>query len=558
MEYSEQISQLFAGLEDGSATLVDADGLALQIADQNARYHEANTLLVDEPEILDIVHFGIAEEQEESFANILAIAPESSLLYKSLGKASLAIDKGLEITDARVNELAPTVKEQEAALEELLIQQKHRQKTEELLATVKRLAPRSVEAVVELLDSRGIKLVSNQEINDLEDAVIDLMDQEDQASQELEKLKVYSVSLDEKVGQLAVSWELPLALMDQNRSIFAVLDELPVEPVPIDCPDGEVKKFTERHIDQPKAALYAALCLTEHSGQTVTVDQIARALYSKEVIADLSEHHLRSRVTSTLGPKVRGEALSEILDQEGHILQYGWRRILEQKTNGHTAIVRRHRIYRAIRKDQVGDYSDQNTFETDDYVDNFEPMRIYNDSEDSLPEPSVITGTTTPAAASSDVPHRYDDTVPIIDTVRDNTSARDDRNETNAQRKERLKHELLSSISGCTRSIIKTIAHHGALERGGITVGHLKNVFITDISDEAMSHIVSSRVTPNDNFWLKNVDAVRLMLSITHEDESTRANVRSRQWGTVINDLIKELIQRELRGIERRESLKAR
>ncbi len=559
MSDSEKIGELFASLEDGSATLADADGLALQVSDQNARYQEATDILKDEPEILELVQFGIAEEQEETFANILAIAPESGRIFESLGRTCLAIENGLKSADAQASELVSAVKKQEAALEEQheLKQQQAQLKTEELLANVERLAPRAVETVKELLESRGTRPISDQEINDLEDRVLELMDQEDEAKRELEKIKASFCSLDAIVGQLAVSWELPLALMNQDRSIFAILDELPVDPVLTDHPSRDVRQFTERHVDQPKAALYTAICLSEHSGQTVTVDQIAKALYSPEVIKKLSEYHLRARVTTTLGPKVGGENLRDILDKEGYVLQYGWRRTLEQKPDGHVTVVRRQRIYRAIHKKQVVDFVEMNSFEGEGYIDSFEALRIYDESETTSPSPR-ISAETSETTAKLETTQDTHDKIEDEATLGTDLSLTNDRHETNSQRKERLKNELLAAITGSARSIIKTIGDHGAIEGGGIKFGHLRNIFIgSEITDDEFRHVVSNRVTPTDGYWLRSVDAVRLMLSVTLEDEATRVSVGSRQWQRVVNQKINELVQRELRGIERRRNLQS-
>ncbi|MBP9738311.1 hypothetical protein KBD20_01345 [Candidatus Saccharibacteria bacterium] len=561
MSDSEKIGEQLAAIEDGSATIADADGLALQLADQNARYKEATDILAAEPEVLELVQFGIADEQEETFANIISMAPESGRVFESLGRLSLYIEKSLASVEAQVKTMNTTVKEQEAALDEMSEQKKQQEllKTEELLANVERLAPRAVESVKELLESRGSNIVSDQEINDLEDAVLELMDQEHEAEEDLKRIKGYSSSLDAVVGQLALSWELPVALVDQNRSLFITLDELPVEPDIADCPSGEVQQFAERHVDQPKAAILSAQCLSEHAGETVTVDQIARLLYSPEVISQLNGHKLRSRVTSTLGPKF-GENLRSILDEEGFVLQYGWRRTLEQKPDGSIGVKLRHRIYRAIEKDQIADFMESNSFEGDGFTDSFEALHTPVVSDIVEAESSAEPSEPTVVFAEINLPPESVPEAEAMDEDNDDISlVTESGSETHSQRKERLKNELLSAITGSARSIIKIMGEHGAIEEAGIKLGHLKGIyFATEISDEDFRNIVGSRVSPNDSYWLRSTDAVRLLLSVTLEDESVRTSASSKQWRRVVNEKIDELIQRELRGIDRRKKLQAK
>lgn len=564
MTDSLKIGELFASLEDDSIMLSDADELALQIVDQNSRYKEACNILKDEPEILELVQIGIAEEQEETFSNILAISPESNRVYENLGKASLAIENGLISAETQITELESGIVEQEALLaQQLVIKQEQAQlETQELITNVERLAPRAVESVKKILESRNAKTINSQEISDLEDRVLELMDQEDEARRELERIRASAGSLDSVVGQIAIKWELPLALIDQNLSFFAILDELPVEPALANCPSRDVKKFTDRHVDQPEASLYTALCLCEHSGQTVTVDQIAQALYSPEVITKISQYHLRARVTTILGPKVGGENLRAILDKEGYILQYGWRRTLEQRANGHIAVVRRQRIYRAINKDQLEDFEGLNFFEGEGYSDSFEALRI--------PEPDAVVAPQCPPESTRQnedtevTDPSFEPATDTLDQTKTDNSIEvlvlnDDNSETNSQRKTRLRNELHTAISGQAHLIIKTFVELGALEKGGIRLGQLKSVYeAVEITDDDIRHCVSDSISPDHNYWIKNIDAVRLLLSVTHKDEAVRTSVSSRQWRRVVNEKIEELIQRELRGIERRKALRAK
>lgn len=561
MTDSLKIGELFASLEDDAMTLSDADELARQMADQNSRYNEALRILGDDPEILELVKFGIAEEQEETFSYIQSLAPESSRVYENLGNTSLAIENGMSSVGNQISELERSIVDQEALLAEQneLKQEQAQTETEKIIEKVERLAPRAVESVKEMLESRGINPIKDSEIIDLEDRVLDLMDQEDEARRELERIRASSGALDAVVGKIAVDWALPFALIDQGYSFFAILDELPVEPVLADCPTREVKQFAERHIDQPKAALYTALCLSEHSGQTVTVDQIAQALYSPEVIAKISEYHLRARVTTTLGPKVGGENLRAILDKEGYILQYGWRRTLEQREDGHIAVVKRQRIYRAISKDQVEDFVDLTSFEGEGFRDSFEALRIPQSVAAVAPESTSDTTELDEVATDTDptsgpTSGSSDHTEP--DNPGEVVMPRDDISETNSQRRERLKNELCAAISGQAHLIIKTLAEHGALEEDGIRLGRLKGIYAaTEITDDDVRHCVSSSVATDHDYWLKNIDAVRLLLSVTHEDETVRTSVSSGRWRIVVNEKIEELIQRELRGIERRREL---
>lgn len=541
------VGELFASLENGLPTLSDASDLALQIQDQNARYVEAAEVFKDESEVLELVQFGIAEEQEEAWANMLAVAPESNRVFETLGVLSLSIPKVIDTANTQLEELNESIDEREHSLEEQraaktqLAQEKHTT----LLAEVERLAPRAVSSVKELLEARDTPLTGDEEIGALEDEILTLMGQEEEMQIELKTIGMQSEAIEEVIGRTALTYELPIALLDQDRSMFAVIDELPVEPELNDQQRENAREFTERHVDQPEAALYAALCLLDSSGKTVSVDQIVHALYSSEVITTHSDHHMRARVTTTLGPQLKGENIRAILKDEAHILQYGWRRILTQKPDGQTIITRRERIYRAVDEAQLDDLQ-EGIFEGDGYTDTFEMTPEIT----ALVRPQTEeTDIWVPESAEVSFEGPSDQEAPL-DTI---YVEKDCPDETNSQRKERLKQELEQAIIGPARSIIKELEDHGALEEGGIKLNHLKFIF-TDvkITDGDIRHIIGSRITPNDDYWFRSNDAVKLVLSVSLEDPVTRAGVASRQWRSVVNKKIEELVGKELRGIERR------
>lgn len=129
------------------------------------------------------------------------------------------------------------------------------------------------------------------------------------------------------------------------------------------------------------------------------------------------------------------------------------------------------------------------------------------------------------------------------------------RKETHGQRKERMKQELEGAITGPTRRIIKAIQISGALEKGGIHFDRLNKVFdgIKILADDARD-IVGGEFPITDDCWLKNTEAVRLVLAASSRlaNPVIHDSVTSRQWRSVVNEKVTELINKELRGIERR------
>lgn len=383
-------------MERDHSVISESRVLAEQVQDQNLRFDEVSIVFVDEPDILTIAQQGIAEEQQETFANLAEISPELDSLYTTLGRLSCSIHN--ELTSARQNltstEEEVTEKEQAIEARKVEIQQETVEKTRSIIHEVERLSPKAVERVKALLGERVSGTNSMPEISELEDDIIRLMEVAEQTGDTIELLEQRQKIINE-IMSADDTWELPRALLELGKTVQVTLDELPVEPKLNAQEHEKYRKLREFHIDQPEASVYSALYLAEHVGKTVTVDDLAHFLYAREVVDSLSEQGLRSRVTSLLGP-LCGNNIRSVLEDEGYILQYGWRRILEQKHDGRRVLTGgRRRIYRAIRIEDIDTFDLYGNYEGDNYSDEFEPPTNINEIFSRTKEQQLtLSGTT--------------------------------------------------------------------------------------------------------------------------------------------------------------------
>ncbi len=362
-------------IERTQSVFETAHELNLQISEQNERFATAHEIFVDEPEVLRLAEQGIAEEQQETFTNLSTIGHSEAQVYTSLGVLSLYYDSELEETQAKAD-AAQAEGDAKSDQFEIIKQQREqdeRSKLEDILGHVERLAPKALERVKALLDERIVGTVSSQEILDLEETILDLFTEVDEHKEHIDSIARQKISLTELDRQADDTWALPQALMKvlgNDTSQWVLIDELPVDPTLSRSGHERYAELRGRHIDQPDASIYAALYLSEHDSETVTVDEIAGFLYTPETIAGISNNNLRARVTTLLGP-IAGECLHKILLSEGYILQYGWRRKLEKNGSDDVKIVSRHRIYRAVPLNDLS-VLETDTSSQEDYKDDFE------------------------------------------------------------------------------------------------------------------------------------------------------------------------------------------
>ncbi len=346
-----------------------------QIGNQNMRFDEISQIFADEPEIKDIAQIGVAREQEEAFANLLETTQQYGGLYEVIGQ--LSIDAARDFTDAQT-ELAMV--EEDLRIQEELLQAKRAQKlaymtqrSEEILLEVARLSPTSVEEVRKMLEERSVYHGSDPEITKLEEDILRLMERAEDTERRLEDAETELEATNTSMSKFSKEWSIPWAIINSGRTLQVLIDELPIDPKLSSQEHERFQELHRRNVDQPEATLYASLYLSQYPDKTITVDELAVFLYSSEVISGLPEHSLRSRVTTLLGP-VGGESVRDILASEGFVLQYGWRRMLEQKIDGHIVTTSRKRIYRAIRKSDIASRGLPEVDISNDYVDEFQTV----------------------------------------------------------------------------------------------------------------------------------------------------------------------------------------
>lgn len=358
----------------------EALALAAQISDQNERYATLQTVLAEEPEIFEIVANTIAVEQREAFTDLQEIGLSTGDMYEAVAIEGLRVRSAIKTAEAESNSLEAEAEEKNQKLTQLRQEYEvaERARFKSIIENVEQLAPNALEKVQALLDNRikgsNPATESGSGISELEDEVLNLLTRIDAEklkavhnTQSLEALTPF----EEKV---AVTWPYPRVLREvigQDTSRWILIDELPVEPKMNSSNHARYNEIRERHVDQPEASIYASLYLSEQSGKTVTVEELVDFLYTDDVRQTVSDTGLRSRVTSILGPK-HGSLVRNILLEEEHILQYGYRKKLEIGPDSVIRQVNRQRIYRAVSLQDLELLQEDDSPEG--YSDEFEPL----------------------------------------------------------------------------------------------------------------------------------------------------------------------------------------
>ncbi|GAC1386452.1 MAG: hypothetical protein NVS1B7_4850 [Candidatus Saccharimonadales bacterium] len=380
---------------------------ALQIDDQNKRFLEACELFHDDPEIKDITIDGIAEEQSETFAKLCDLSDESGFVYENLGKIDQEIYRKLVATSDQVVETNEEIelKKNELTSKKTEKEEEILQGTQDIVSNVARLSPKSLEKVKEILRARTAEAYNDEDLKNLQVEIGKLTLQLEMLQADYDVLEDRTTEIDNLISSNVNAWPLPLAVIARSEnasSLQAIIDELPVEPELTPRVHERYVKLKSHNIDQPEATIYTALYFSEHAAKTVTVDELIDFLYSQTVIATVSNYHMRTRVTTILGPE-RGVAVRQILQDEGFLLQYGWRRTLEKNGNGSVKVIDRKRIYRAIALADLANPIDA-TMDGNDFKDNFEISpemntlitAAKNDLKHALETPAVATAPTYP------------------------------------------------------------------------------------------------------------------------------------------------------------------
>lgn len=364
------MSEFIDFTERNAHVFEDARYFAEQISDQNRRFEEIQDVFSDEPEIRALAEDGVADEQLETFVNIVEANGEQSRAFTSLGEFDASSYNSLRDARALLEENEEEVSQNEERLENEREQhkQQHAQNTQDILTHIEKLSPKALDKVKSLLEGRA-KVGNNETVEQVEGKLFELMEKAEELSELIEGLDEQNRAVAEFSSKQPAEWELPKVLLAKEVSIGRlIIDELPVQPKLNSAEYDMLSHIKEHNIDQPEATLYAALYLSSNKGRVVTVDELVNFLYEDTVIATNTDHKLRSRITTVLGP-MAGDGARKILEESGCVLQYGWRRTLET-IDGHTKIASRRRIYRAIDLEQIADIDltqGQNTDEFEEY-----------------------------------------------------------------------------------------------------------------------------------------------------------------------------------------------
>lgn len=351
------------------------DELNALIADQNQRFLLAAEVFADEPELLQLTQSSIAEEQQETFTDLTSATEPSAEIYAAIGQLSLVSENEASEALTAIAQLEAESEEISQKFEALKKEREaaERYKYDELLQQVEKLAPKAIVKAKEMLDRRLESDIASEELKLVEDSFLQTLYEQEQQRELYDIAKTGADAMQALIDAGGVAWPVPQALINAYGGNTAqwIIDELPVEPKLNPSGHDRYIALRERYVDQPDASLYAAMYLMDHSSETVTVDDLASFLYSDEVVERISNHNLRARVTTVLGP-IAGEALHKILDADGYVLQYGWRRLFEKNGGNQLKVKSRYRIYRAISLDDLDSLSTEGTEKVDNVVDEFE------------------------------------------------------------------------------------------------------------------------------------------------------------------------------------------
>lgn len=292
-----------------------AQARAMEINGQNARFDRIDAE-IDDDDFRAMAREGIADEQDDLLLDLLERS--DNLPYGDLH----ADGQRLEDELAEAAERLATISDEEDAKKTHYL---------ELAKKVAELAPRREHEADELAADRIAHL--------------------DSLNREALRERIAAIKADiegynllfEEVG---AAWPLPRAVMATTFAETYFVDEVPLPPRIHDS-TARLQRIRERNVDAPEASQWVTLYLADKSRQSVTVDELVTLLY-EAVEAERDNGDLRSRVTTTLGPKIHGKRIRKMLAEEGFALQYGFRTYYEKRPDGSVKQVARHRIYRAI------------------------------------------------------------------------------------------------------------------------------------------------------------------------------------------------------------------
>jgi|GEM_PF-3439762 len=400
----EQVDPVFA----------DAHVFVEEGADLHGKLAEAKTELESDPQQLNLAADGIAESEQQLDISLrdFGQSEQTQRVYGAIGHFLVVNSANMSRTEERVNTLnqQSTAKMEEIEaktieIREMREQQMRLRHTAEL-ERMRHLSPNAVEDLKRLQASRtpNFNPQLSPAIQALEDEQLHILEEIEAEQQRQRTFTERQARLDALIEQGGEAWPLPSAHYRRFRpggdpegkdeptktddSVQIDLDELPVEPQLSERGSRMLAAMRERHIDAPDASQFIALYLMETAGKAVSVRDLGNFLYTDDMQAEISETNLRARITTLLGPATN--IVGRLLDEEGYVLQYGWRRTLDKK-GGKIKIAKTQRIYRALTKADAdalkpGEYKTEN--ESGTYRDEF-VIEKRSETTDSATEAEV-------------------------------------------------------------------------------------------------------------------------------------------------------------------------
>lgn len=287
------------------------DEKKLEIEDQNDRYGQLKH--VGNRALRYVVKRGINDEQVDSFMELLSTA--TSIPYDAVGYEHQRLNRELKEVSSRIDIMDENLNAD--------------------LELSKRLTTRRQDELIDAYQTEQDRFRHD-------------------VRNTLEHRSSEVTELYEKAGE---AWPIPQAIPpedrimlyglieeDSNSETLQIEDIIPVTPEE-HLRNAQIAERAKRTVGNPQLSSMVMFYLTERQTETVTVEDLIRYCYALD--ADDANHY-RSRITTTLGPKVAGLKKQEELNAEGQALQYGWRYAYEIMPDDRRVTRRRTRIYRVV------------------------------------------------------------------------------------------------------------------------------------------------------------------------------------------------------------------
>lgn len=336
---TQSMNERALGKEELRRELENSDRFILDIIDQNDRAERMSA--IGSEAIRHVVERGIGDEQIESFNQLLASG--SRIPYAQIGQEYVRLENKLEDAKQKAD-----AEQQELQADLELAHQLTTRRSGEIDSTYQLERDKHREMATRALQSQ---------------------------------FDEFSAMYDE-TGR---AWPIPTLIPPSDRKVlfdlveeeshesFQIVDIIPVTPEERNCTANLADRI-RRTVENPQLSDMVLLYLQERQSHTVTVEDLVRFCYA----LDLDDtNNYRSRITTTLGPKVGGQRKQEELNADGLVLQYGWRYAYEVRSTGERVMRRRTRIYRVVETaDEVSHEEEKGIVNDLTVVDEWAPLDI--------------------------------------------------------------------------------------------------------------------------------------------------------------------------------------